>query len=538
MCEKVLGGGYWTKSKMPYCPPNVTFYTVWYDRGFNPCFIDSVVIFVLGTMMLTFGCAELAMYIRHGTRLSQQLLNRLPKMYIVQVCFHVILLFIPVILTILHYAFNLEFYGYIVLYNIVFVCNWATALLLLFMERNYDLPSTPARGHSITLNLFWGLSFALESAVFVNFNSQRWFFIVKNYEDRILLCMFILKWILLLSVFVIGMVAPGMISTEARGQFEYKTLVDETITSTVFTTDVDSSDQFNDIRKIFKDALYSGEYFGQFQELQPYGEGMTFNTARERKNRFLNRYTNVLPYDHNRVILNNNHSKKNDYINASFVNVRLADTDICLNYIATQAPMENTVDDFWQMIWEQNVHTVVMLTDLYEGDVEKCYCYFPEVNQTLETNHLIIGCVGDEVFGKCRIRDFYIINVDTEAELNVSHLQFLGWPDHGVPDKPQLFLDFFSVIKRLKPENMLLYSSDEVLNEQTPPIVVHCSAGIGRTGVYILTETLMRMLEAQVYVNPVEIVKYLRNSRMGMVQTEQQLSYACKVALLYSEKCK
>uniref|UniRef100_A0A5S6QMC0 Uncharacterized protein n=1 Tax=Trichuris muris TaxID=70415 RepID=A0A5S6QMC0_TRIMR len=471
---------------MQYCPPNVTFYTVWYDKGFNGCFIDTIIAVTLGFMMLIFGNAELCMYVRYSSRLDVRLLSRTPPLYIVQVFLTVMLILAPILWSLLRYAYGLPFYGYNVLYNVAFVYNWAVSLLLLYLERYYDLPSPPTRGHSVTLNIFWGSSLALESLLFVNFNGKRWFFLLEDSEDRVFLCIFVVKWLLLLILFILGMMAPGVVSSLARGLFEYKRLNESVLQ--YGSSDVTESAGTSDFPIFSRGKLR--------EELN--GKQMLLELAKTDAG---------------------------------------TEVDEEILYIATQGPLANTVGDFWQMVWEQRVHTIVMLTDVQESGVEKCFCYWPEIDQSQEHNKLIVSCIRLEHAGRYDLREFCLINMDTQQEMNVTQLCFTAWPDHGVPSRPQLFLEFLEVVSKVKPDNLLLCATlAENDVGKAPPTLVHCSAGIGRTGVYILVFALMRMIEANLSLRPIELVRCLRNQRMGMVQTEEQFLFACDTALTYGEK--
>lgn len=173
-----------------------------------------------------------------------------------------------------------------------------------------------------------------------------------------------------------------------------------------------------------------------------------------------------------------------------------------------------------------------MLTDLTEGGMIKCHQYWPNLNESVQfNNRLLVSCLRSEEDKSnpvVTVREFSVIDIVTQAELDVVQLQYRGWPDFGAPKKPQAFLDFIQLIRTTAPESAY----------KTGPIVTHCSAGIGRTGVYILVEALTQLIDRQLPINPLAIIQQMRAQRMGMIQTVEQLVFACEAALRYYERKK
>jgi len=253
----------------------------------------------------------------------------------------------------------------------------------------------------------------------------------------------------------------------------------------------------------------------------------------------VNRYSDVIPYDASRVIvksgLTHTGTVEDDYINASYVysprNTR--------RYIATQGPMENTVDQFWRMVWENvstgrsdTVATIIMLTRVIEGGVEKCAHYWPRDGQVLHIPYrdgsarktLIVRSNAQETVSEadCTVTTITLFthNPDDEAgkspQYEVKHLLYNGWRDMSVPDSAETFLNFFQLFHRY-------HTSDA-----SP--VVHCTAGIGRTGVFIALDYLfsraLEMSASEIANDPVfETVDELRNWRTLMVCRVSQLEY-------------
>ena len=224
-----------------------------------------------------------------------------------------------------------------------------------------------------------------------------------------------------------------------------------------------------------------------------------------------NRYRTVLPYVSNRVRLEDN---ANDYINASYVSVEA----VSRRYILTQGPMENTIAHFWEMVWEQKSTGIVMLCKCKERGRNKCGQYWP----TAKSGFVIAGYFMIEYLG-CIWRESYCL---TSLELNnlksgesrtLLHYRYVSWPDFGVPDSPTVFLRFLSDVCR-----------SGVMQSSMGPLVVHCSAGIGRSGVFTLTDVCTSMIEAKKSLDTLdvkEVLLHVRRQRLGLVQTAEQLRF-------------
>lgn len=175
-------------------------------------------------------------------------------------------------------------------------------------------------------------------------------------------------------------------------------------------------------------------------------------------------------------------------------------------YIAAQGPMQHTCRDFWQMVWEQECTFVIMLTLTTEGGKVKCCKYWPDLKSTTAYGPYEVRCVSEQLDPTYVTRYFTLRNIKMKQERRILHLQYISWPDHGVPDKAMEFLNFVQHV-RLEREGM------------EEPTIVHCSAGIGRTGVLMAMETALCMLECMEPVNPLDIVRVMRNQRGMLIQT-------------------
>lgn len=218
----------------------------------------------------------------------------------------------------------------------------------------------------------------------------------------------------------------------------------------------------------------------------------------------LDRYINVKPYQYNRIIINN----KNHYINASPINIIKEKY-----FIATQGPTDETIGDFWTMIDEYNCNVIVMLCNLVENGVEKCAKYWSEANKM---NNYIIKGENKSAQKYYIMRQFKLINISKKIERIIHHIQFIDWPDHDVPDIEggtifETFINLIKIVDSLK--------GDE-------PVVVHCSAGVGRTGTFISIYYLFKEIKRQIDENQKEIqfsifnfVRKLKEMRILSVQT-------------------
>ncbi|XP_027444563.1 receptor-type tyrosine-protein phosphatase epsilon isoform X6 [Zalophus californianus] len=245
----------------------------------------------------------------------------------------------------------------------------------------------------------------------------------------------------------------------------------------------------------------------------------TFEQANKEENREKNRYPNILPNDHSRVILSQvDGTPCSDYINASYIDGYKEKN----KFIAAQGPKQETVNDFWRMIWEQKAATIVMLTNLKERKEEKCSQYWPD--QGCWTYGNIRVCVEDcVVLVDYTIRKFCIqsqLPDGCKAPRLVSQLHFTSWPDFGVPFTPIGMLKFLKKVKALNPAH-------------AGPIVVHCSAGVGRTGTFVVIDAMMDMMHAEQKVDVFEFVSRIRNQRPQMVQTDMQYTFIYQALLEY-----
>ncbi|XP_062573670.1 receptor-type tyrosine-protein phosphatase alpha-like [Saccostrea cucullata] len=236
----------------------------------------------------------------------------------------------------------------------------------------------------------------------------------------------------------------------------------------------------------------------------PRGELFPCDEAKKPENKPKNRYTTTFPYNHSRAVLKTNSPNENDYINANYIE----DTQSNRKYIATQGPKPKTVVDFWRMIWQECVNTIVCLTNLKEGTKIKCTQYWPNLNDKMQHGNFIIRNLGEKVYANYTSRRFKVYNNMERKDREVLMFHYTRWPDHGVPDPLNLVV-FHRHVMKTSPQT----------GKYT---LVHCSAGIGRTGTYIALDALYREGERNGRVNVPMYVRTMRKDRMNMIQGEDQ----------------
>ncbi|XP_072898269.1 receptor-type tyrosine-protein phosphatase alpha isoform X1 [Hemitrygon akajei] len=244
----------------------------------------------------------------------------------------------------------------------------------------------------------------------------------------------------------------------------------------------------------------------------------TCEAASKEENKEKNRYVNILPYDHSRVhLIPIEGVPDSDFINASYINGYQEKN----KFIAAQGPKEETVNDFWRMIWEQNTATIVMVTNLKERKECKCAQYWPD--QGCWTYGNIRVSVEDMmVLVDYTIRKFCIQQVgdvmNKKPQRLVTQFHFTSWPDFGVPFTPIGMLKFLKKVKTCNPSF-------------AGAIVVHCSAGVGRTGTFIVIDAMLDMMHAERKVDVFGFVSRIRAQRCQMVQTDMQYVFIYQALL-------
>ncbi|KAM3588202.1 uncharacterized protein V6R79_023919 [Siganus canaliculatus] len=250
----------------------------------------------------------------------------------------------------------------------------------------------------------------------------------------------------------------------------------------------------------------------EFEDLKDVGRNQTMDVARLPENRGKNRYNNILPYDSTRVKLSYlEDDPSSDYINASY----MPGNNYRREYIATQGPLPGTKDDFWRMVWEHGVHNVVMVTQCVEKGRVKCDQYWPADREPLYYGDLVIQMLSESVLPEWTIREFRITSESSRSYPRVlRHFHYTVWPDHGVPESTQSLIQFVRTVRDYVDRS-----------PSTGATVVHCSAGVGRTGTLIALDRVLQQLDSKGTIDLYGCVFDLRLHRQHMVQTECQYSF-------------
>ncbi|XP_043827834.1 tyrosine-protein phosphatase non-receptor type 13 isoform X5 [Dromiciops gliroides] len=245
------------------------------------------------------------------------------------------------------------------------------------------------------------------------------------------------------------------------------------------------------------------------QELKPLDQCLIGQT---KENRRKNRYKNILPYDATRVPLGD----EGGYINASFIKMPVGDKEFV--YIACQGPLPTTVADFWQMIWEQNATVIAMMTQEVEGEKIKCQRYWPDIlGKTIMVNdRLRLALVRVQQLKGFIVRAMELQDIQTGEVRCISHLNFTAWPDHDTPSQPDDLLMFISYMRHV---------------HKSGPIIIHCSAGIGRSGTLICIDVVLGLINQDLEFDISDLVRTMRLQRHGMIQTEDQYIFCYQVVL-------
>nr|XP_045606618.1 tyrosine-protein phosphatase 10D-like [Procambarus clarkii] len=261
----------------------------------------------------------------------------------------------------------------------------------------------------------------------------------------------------------------------------------------------------------------------EFEELKAVSPASTTNAASHPDNRPKNRYVNILPYDNSRVVLRElENIPCSDYINASYIH----GYKIPKEFIASQGPKDNTTKDFWRMVWEKNIRVIVMVTQCTQMNKDKCSKYWPNPSEepiTYPVEKLIVHTLeempnlpGGYISRKMKLTK------QGHGSRSVQQYQYIAWPDMGCPSTPDQLLSFVKTVKLSVPP-------------KRSPILVHCSAGVGRTGTFIAVYCLMTEMEYSHSVDIFYCTLRMRVHRPNMVQTQEQYAFIYKSVLQHFE---
>ncbi|XP_078481052.1 uncharacterized protein LOC100183702 isoform X1 [Ciona intestinalis] len=272
--------------------------------------------------------------------------------------------------------------------------------------------------------------------------------------------------------------------------------------------------------KRYKDMLASNDaaFKKQFQELATATKEIKLQKthAENPDHKKKNRYKNILPYDDTRVKLKET-ADNSDYINANYVDGYSQER----KFIATQGPLDRTTGDFWKMVWEQECLVIVMLTNPVESGKKKCAKYWPDQGKRCTYDGYNVETVTEIDYGSYIVRTIHIEESNNEYASvlrKIQHFHYIAWPDHGVPLITSSLVQMQGVVNAAESDT-----------KTTVPIVVHCSAGAGRTGAYIGFDILLDEMKSKGQVNVFRTVLKMRKQRMDMVQNMKQYIFLHKL---------
>ncbi|GAB1866951.1 protein-tyrosine-phosphatase [Camponotus japonicus] len=257
-----------------------------------------------------------------------------------------------------------------------------------------------------------------------------------------------------------------------------------------------------DFEDYVREAIQSGLLDKQYETF-PRGQTRPWDYGKLTQNKSKNRYGNLIAYDETRVILKKlPDDDYSDYINANYITGYKQKK----RYIATQGPKPSTVIDFWRMIWQENVLIICMLANVIENGKKKCEQYWPDIGKKKKYGDVIVLNAKHNVFADYCFRTFQI--TCGEETRKIEHLHYTAWPDHGVPLYTHSIVTYLKKLLATPPGN--------------GPVVVHCSAGVGRTGTIILCDICLHRAAAEGLVDVFAETASIRSERANMVDNKQQ----------------
>ncbi|KAM4687196.1 tyrosine-protein phosphatase non-receptor type 6 [Rhinophrynus dorsalis] len=308
-----------------------------------------------------------------------------------------------------------------------------------------------------------------------------------------------------------------------------------------YSTRVNAADIENRMKELNKksekEETAKAGFWEEFDTLQKQESKSPYERKEGQRpeNKSKNRYKNILPFDHTRVILKcgDKNIPGSDYINANYVTNQLwGEGEAPKHFIASQGCLNSTTGDFWEMVWQEDSRIIVMTTKEIEKGRTKCVPYWPcDESSGKEFGRFWVELITEHEAIEYKVRTLHISLLERRDKVRqITHYQYLSWPDHGVPSDPGGILSFLGEVNRMQ--------------ESIPgagPIIVHCSAGIGRTGTIIVIDMLVDMIQMKGLNSDIDVqktIQMVRCQRSGMVQTEAQYKFIYSAIAQYIDSAK
>ncbi|XP_071952980.1 uncharacterized protein [Antedon mediterranea] len=291
--------------------------------------------------------------------------------------------------------------------------------------------------------------------------------------------------------------APSNIDLPDDTSFLYENVHVEPSTASTFSRRI----LISDLVAYFAHKL-STDLHNEF-DLLPVDQTHPWEVAAKECHKTRNRFKNIVPYDHARVVLDKiNGDPDSDYYNASYID-GYSKTE---HYIACQGPNKNSLSDFWRMIWQKNIKVIVMLTNILEGNKEKCKKYWPDEQEMVVFDDITVTVTNEETTEDYTTRT---VRIEEIEQRTIKQFHFTQWPDKGVPKSASGLLRLIQKVKSVRGTSLT-------------PVLVHCSAGVGRTGTYIVIDAMLDMIMTEEAVDILQYITDIREARISMVQTPEQ----------------
>uniref|UniRef100_A0A7N9AU73 Tyrosine-protein phosphatase non-receptor type 9 n=1 Tax=Mastacembelus armatus TaxID=205130 RepID=A0A7N9AU73_9TELE len=279
--------------------------------------------------------------------------------------------------------------------------------------------------------------------------------------------------------------------------------------------------------------------YQEYEEIRKEPPAGTFDYSKKLSNQIKNRYSDVLCLDQSRVRLCHSTDTfiylifTSDYINASFMDGYKRSNA----YIATQGPLPKTFSDFWRMVWEQMVLIIVMTTRVVERGRVKCGQYWPlEEGRTEQYGYFLVRNTHIQVFQDFKLSHLELYNTQSGERREVCHYLYVSWPDFGVPKSASAMLDFREHVLQRREAAVQSLGSSWTGPPGGPPVVVHCSAGIGRTGTFCTLDICLSRLEDIGTVDIHQTVQRMRTQRAFSIQTWDQYHFCYMAVIEYAQR--